>query len=83
MENSWTSRDRFLGEASQIDFVHEKRHMDVLLETPHPPPLETSRIFFDFAEAPGALFILQPLRLSVVSGPDNEHTYILKREIHL
>ena len=23
-------------EASQIDFVHEKRHMDVFLE--HPPP---------------------------------------------
>ena len=36
MENSWTSRDRFLSEASQIDFVHEKRHMDVLLETPPP-----------------------------------------------
>ena len=48
---------------SQIDFVVEKRHMDVLLETPTlPPPLETSRTFFDFAEAPGALFILQPLR---------------------
>ena len=32
-----------LMEASQIDFVHEKRHMDVLLETPHPPPFEMSR----------------------------------------
>ena len=31
-----------LMEASQIDFVHEKRHMDVLLETPHPPPFEMS-----------------------------------------
>ena len=39
-------------EASHIDFVHEKRHMDVLLETP--PPKETSRTFFDFAEAPVA-----------------------------
>ena len=39
--------------------------MDVLLETP-PPPLETSRTFFDFAETPVALFILQALRLSVV-----------------
>ena len=45
-------------EASHIDFVHEKRHMDVLLETPPPPPpFETSRTFFDFAEAPVALFI--------------------------
>ena len=67
-----------LREASQIDFVHEKRHMDVLLEIPPPPPLETSRTFFDFARVSGALFILQSLRLSVVSGPDNEHTYILK-----
>ena len=32
-----------LREASQIDFVHEKRRMDVLLETPHPPPLEMLR----------------------------------------
>ena len=35
--------------------------------------LETSCTFFDFAEGPGALFTLQPLRLSVVPGPDNEH----------
>ena len=67
-----------LREASQIDFVHEKRHMDIVLETPIPPPLETSRTFFDFAEAPGALFNLQPLRLSVVPGRDNKHTNILK-----
>ena len=66
-------------EASQIDFVHKKRHMDILLETPTPhPPLETSHTFSDFAEAPGTLFILQPLRLSVVPRPDNERTYILK-----
>ena len=50
--------------------------MDVLLETHPPPPLETSRTFFDFIEAPGALFIFQPLRLIVVPGPDNEHTHI-------
>ena len=30
------------------------------------PPLETSRTFFDSAEAPEALFILQVLGLSVV-----------------
>ena len=41
-----------------------------------PPPLETSRNFFYFIEASGALFIFQPLRLSVVAGPDNEHAYI-------
>ena len=48
-----------LSEAStHIDFVHEKRHMHVLLEAPTPPPpLETSRTFFDFAQAPVALFI--------------------------
>ena len=69
----------WLRKASQIDFVRKKRHMDVLLETP--PPLETSRTFFDFAEAPGTLFILQPLRLSVVQEPDNEHTYILNYKI--
>ena len=38
--------------------------MDVLLETP--PPLETSRTFFDSTEAPEALFIVQALRLSAV-----------------
>ena len=65
-----------LSSASHIDFVHEKRRMDVLLETPL--PLETSRTFFDISEALGALFMLQPLRLSIVAGPDNEHTYILK-----
>ena len=65
-------------EASQIDFVHEKRHMGVFLETP--PPLETLRTFFDFTQAAGALFILPPLRLSVVPGPvpGNEHTHKLK-----
>jgi hypothetical protein len=38
-------------EASHIDFVHEKRHMFVSLETPQPPPpnppLETSNIVTD------------------------------------
>ena len=48
--------------------------MDVLLETLPHSPLETSPTFFDFAEAPGALFILQPLRLNTVPGPVNEHT---------
>ena len=38
--------------------------MDVLLVTP--PPLETSRTFFDSTEAPEALFIVQALRLSAV-----------------
>ena len=28
---------RIFREASHIEFVHEKRHMDVRLETPHPP----------------------------------------------
>ena len=41
-------------EASHIDFVHEKRRTDVT-----PPPLETSRTFFDPAEAHEALFFLQ------------------------
>ena len=36
-----------LREASHIDFVHEKCHMDLLPETPTPPPLKTSRCFFD------------------------------------
>ena len=31
-------------EASHIDFVHEKRHMDVLLETPSPPQKRHSLI---------------------------------------
>ena len=39
-----------LRKASHIDFVHEKGHMDVLLETP--PPLQTSRTFFNTTEAP-------------------------------
>ena len=53
-------------EASHIDFVHEKRHVDVFFW--ESPPLETSRTFFDSAEATiaKALFILQALRLSVV-----------------
>ena len=33
-------------EASHIDYVHEKRHMFVSLETP-PPPLEMSHIVID------------------------------------
>ena len=36
----------YVREASHIDIVHEKRYMDVLLETPH-LTLETSRTFFD------------------------------------
>ena len=38
---------QLLREASHIDFVHKKCHMDVLLETPPP-----SRTFFDSVEAP-------------------------------
>jgi hypothetical protein len=37
-------------EASHIDFVHEKRHMFVSMQTPPPPPpppLETSHIVID------------------------------------
>ena len=37
-------------EASHIDIVHEKRHMDVLLETT-PTPLETSHTFFDVGQS--------------------------------
>ena len=55
-----------LRKASHIDFVHEKRHMDAFLVTPHTLPLEMSRTFFDSVEAPEALLILQALRLSVV-----------------
>ena len=40
-----------LREASHIDFVNEKRQMDILLETPPHPSLETSRTFFYSAEA--------------------------------
>ena len=38
-----------LREASHIDFVHEKRHMFISLETPPstPYPLETSHIVID------------------------------------
>ena len=47
--------------------------MDVLLETPPLPHLETSRTFFDTAEAPGALFIVQALRLSAVNKSIKVH----------
>ena len=33
--------------SSHIDFVHEKRHMFVSLETPSPHPLEMSHIVID------------------------------------
>ena len=69
-------------EASLIDFVHENSRNSYGRSSGDPPPpgrpLRKSRTFFDFTQAPGALFILQPLRLSVVPGPDNRHTYILK-----
>ena len=45
-------------EALHIDIVHEKRHMDVLLETLLPPPLLKNVTLF-------SIFILQALRLSV------------------
>ena len=41
--------------------------MDVLLETPPPHSLETSRTFFDTAETPEALFFLQAQGLSDVN----------------
>ena len=47
-----------LREASHIDFVHKKCHMDVLLENLHPPLRNVTHFF--------RLFILQALRLSVV-----------------
>ena len=64
-------------EASHIDFVHEKRHMDVFFSGSPPPPLETSRTFFDSAEATiaKALFILQALRLSVVYRVSQKKLY--------
>ena len=63
-------------EASHIDFVHEKRHMDVLLEiSPPPTPLETSRTFFDTAETPETLFFLQ-----VISGLSDVHKSL---KVHL
>ena len=63
--------------------------MDVLPETPS--PLETSHTFFDSAEAPKALFIVQVLRLSAVykrikvhlgqawgkPGPDNANILLI------
>ena len=49
--------------------------MDVFLGISHPPPppLETSRTFFDSAEAPEALFILPALGLSVMYKSINIH----------
>ena len=81
----WLWLDLKCREASHIDFVHEKRHMDVFLETPPPPFLEASRTFFDTTEALEALFIVQALRLGAVyksifgarPGPNNEHTNII------
>ena len=47
--------------------------MDVFLGILSSRPLETSRNFFDSAEAPEALFILKALRLSVVYKSINVH----------
>ena len=47
--------------------------MDVSLKNPPPPPLETSRTFFDSIEVPEASLILQALRLSVVYKSINVH----------
>ena len=53
--------------ASHIDIAYEKRHMDVLLETPYPPPpLKRHALFF-------SIFILQALRLSVVYKSTKVH----------
>ena len=46
--------------------------MGILLETPY-PPLETSRTFFDSAEGPEALFLVQAMRLNVVCESTKVH----------
>ena len=45
-----------LRKASHIDFVHKKSYGR---SSGDPPTLETSRTFFDTAEAPETLFFLQ------------------------
>ena len=45
-----------IGEASHIDFAHEKSYGRSSGDPPPPPP-PPSPTFFDFAEAPVALFI--------------------------
>ena len=72
-------------EASHIDFVHEKRHMDVLLETPPHSPLETSRTFFDSAENREGRARLGNEHINIIKSRiwgrarlDNEHTNILE-----
>ena len=84
---SWTSylgdRTVFLREASHIDFVHEKRHIDVLLEPS--PPLETSRTFFDSAENREGRAKLGNEHTNIIKSRiwgrarlDNQHTNILE-----
>ena len=49
-------------EASQIDFVHEKRHIDVLLETP-PPPLRNVTALFGFCRRPSGIIYLAVFKI--------------------
>ena len=65
---------------NDIDIVHEKRHMDVFLETP-PPPLETSRTFFSiYLDGFKIKCCVQNHKgtLGTKPGADNEHRNILK-----
>ena len=62
--------------------------MDAFLETPPPPPLQTSCTFFDYVEAPEALLILQALGLSVVYKSIKVHLgqgqdLIMSRKVYL
>ena len=64
---------QIIRETSHIDFLHEKHHVDVFLETPPFPLRNVALRNFDSAEAPKALFILQVLRLSVEYKSINVH----------
>ena len=62
----------YVREASHINFVHKKCHMDVFPTPPH-PSLETSRTSFNSVKASEALLILHALKLSVVYESINVH----------
>ena len=70
-----------LREASHIDFVHEKRRTDVLLETPHTPPPEKRHALFLIVYLAG--FKIEccvkkcKSALGAKPGADHEHTYML------
>ena len=88
--------ERSLREASHIDFVREKRHMNVLRETLPPPPPPFRNIMHFFLLCRGLWGIIYQWRLknwmmcmeckSTLGewpGSDNEHTNILKIQIHM